>query len=236
MLSNIPFDYFCVRRYRFRTILCEIISKMNYCHQKTEDINSTGASFVTWCPCYVHVPFIILIMSAHSWVISPDWGKLCDMVSLLRTCTIHYPYYECTFLGHFTRLGQALWHGVFVTYMYHSLSLLWVHIIGSFHQTGASFVTWCLCYVHVPFIILIMSAHSWVISPDWGKALWHGVLVTYMYHSLSLLWVHILGSFHQTGGKLCDMVSLLRTCTIHYPYYECTFLVVLEIRMESISK
>ena len=37
-----------------------------------------GASFVTWCPCYV--------------------GR----------CTIHYPYYEGTFLGHSTRLGQAL--------------------------------------------------------------------------------------------------------------------------------
>ena len=41
--------------------------------------HQVGASFVTWCPCYV--------------------GR----------CTIHYPYYECTFLGHSTRLGQALW-------------------------------------------------------------------------------------------------------------------------------
>ena len=31
--------------------------------------------------------------------------------------------------------------------MYHSLSLLWVHILGSFYQVGASFVTWCPCYV-----------------------------------------------------------------------------------------
>ena len=32
----------------------------------------------------VDVPFIVLIMSAHSWVIPPGWGKLCDMVSLLH--------------------------------------------------------------------------------------------------------------------------------------------------------
>ena len=49
--------------------------------------------------------------------------------------------------------------------MYHSLSFWWVHILGSFHQVGESFVTWCLCYVgrctiHYPYYESTFLGHS----------------------------------------------------------------------------
>ena len=102
--------------------------------------NQVGPSFVTLVSllldrCTIHYPY------SHSWVIPPGWVKLCDMVSLLDRCTIHYPYYECTFLGHSTRLGLCDTVSLLCRQMYHSLSSLWVHILGSFHQVGASFVT-----------------------------------------------------------------------------------------------
>ena len=57
----------------------ELINRLVQLRMKLLEIKVTlVSSFVTWCPCYV--------------------GR----------CTIHYPYYECTLLGHSARLGQAL--------------------------------------------------------------------------------------------------------------------------------
>ena len=111
----------------------------------------------------------------------PGWGKLYDMVSLL------------CILGHSTRLGQALWHGVLVIYL------------GSFHQVGASFVTWNPCYV------------SWVIPSGWGKLCDMVSLLCILGHSIRLgasfvTWYpcYVSWVIPSGWGKLCDMVSLLR--------------------------
>ena len=130
---------------------------------------------------WIHRP-VPMLQCYFLWVIPPGWGKLCDMVSLI----------------------------------YHSLSLLWVHILGSFHQVWASFVTWCHCYmgrstIHYPYYECTFLGHSTRL----GQALWHGVLVTWV----DLPFIILIMSAHSwviPPGWTWDQC---RWSTIHYPYY-----------------
>ena len=118
-----------------------------------------------------------------------------------------------------TFLSEPQYQGDTVLGTFHQVGASFVtwcpcYIGGSFHQVGASFLTWCPCYIGWGKLCDMVSLlHRWVIPPGWGK----------LSDMVSLLhrWVIPAG-----WGKLSDMVSCsVGRCTIHY-YSECTFTVV----------
>ena len=139
-----------------------------------------------WLPgCHWGVPWVTATPFSQSitfyTVISPFkiWRSFGWSVGPLAELTGGLMRISCRQNSLQTRASFVTWCPCYVGGCAIHYPLLWMHILGSFHQVGASFVTCVLVtWVDVPFIILIMSAHSWVIPPGWGQALWHGVLVT----------------------------------------------------------